>query len=141
MDTRRTEAARIQAKWSWSRPGEAELKRAALLAWEGSLTSVKYMDIKRMSITDIPRDHMEKLASIVTWRVHIDNMTHTDQLGSILASVKCPDLLLFHMKLSEAETRALVTAMRHQVETVVLYNVTLDIEELAQYDGQAAAAG
>ena len=137
MDTRRTEAARIQAKWSWSRPGEAELKRAALLAWEGSLTTVKYMDIKRMSITDIPRDHMEKLASIVTQGVLVINMTHTDQLGSILASVKCPVLGLTVMYLNDTETRALVTAMRDRVQVVELYyEVTLDIEKLTQYNGQ-----
>ena len=41
------------------------------------------------------------------------------------------------MDLSEADTRALVTAMRDQVQTVALVNdVTLDIEELTQYDGQ-----
>merc|ERR1719360_301840 len=43
---------------------------------------------------------------------------------------------LQNMKLSEAETRALVTAMRDRVQTVALVNVTLDIEELTQYDGQ-----
>ena len=141
MDTRRTEAAKIQAKWSsCSRPGEAEIKRAALLAWEGSLTSVVYMQIKRMSITDIPRDHMEKLASIVTWRVHIDMMTHTDQLGSILASVKCTDLLLWRIALSEAETQALVTAMRDRVVYVMLGYVTLDIEQLTQYNGKGSCS-
>ena len=40
------------------------------------------------------------------------------------------------MKLSDVETRALVTAMRDRVQRVELVNVTLDIEELTQYDGQ-----
>ena len=40
------------------------------------------------------------------------------------------------MKLRDAETRALVTAMRDRVQTVELGDVTLDIEELTQYDGQ-----
>ena len=40
------------------------------------------------------------------------------------------------MKLSDAEIQALVTAMRDRVQTVELVNVTLDIEELTQYDGQ-----
>ena len=133
-----TEAAKIQADWSQysHKPSEAEIKRAALLAWEGHLTSVEEMTIENISITDIPRDHMEKLASIVTEIVRIDNMTHADQLGGILASVKCPWLVLYKMELSEAETRALVTAMRDRVQTVVLYAVTLDIEELTQYDGR-----
>ena len=87
MDTRRTEADKIQADWSqeFHNPSEAEIKRAALLAWEGHLTSVEYMMIEDISIRDIPRDHMEKLASIVTQGVLVINMTHTDQLGSILA--------------------------------------------------------
>ena len=44
------------------------------------------------------------------------------------------------MKLSEAETRALVTAMRDRVEEVWLYNVTLDMEELTQYNGQGCCS-
>ena len=40
------------------------------------------------------------------------------------------------MELSAEETKALVAAMRARVERVVLYNVTLDIEELSQFDGQ-----
>ena len=133
------EAGKIQAVWSqWSHvPSEAEMKRAALLAWEDHLTSVENMTIENISITDIPRDHMEKLASIVTGIVKIDNMTHADQLGGILASVKCTDLWLWRMELSEAETRALVTAMRDRVQEVELRSrATLDIEELTQYDGQ-----
>ena len=93
----RIEADKIQS--------EAEIKRAALLAWEGHLTSVECMEIRNLSITDIPRDHMEKLASIVTQTIYINNMTHADQLGSILASVKCTELILCYMALSEAETR------------------------------------
>ena len=98
------------------------------------------MNIEDMSIRDIPRDQMEKLASIVTWRVNINNMTHTDQLGSILASVKCPVLVLYNMDLSDTETRALVTAMRDGVQKVSLYTVTLDLEELTQYDGQGSCS-
>ena len=77
---------------------------------------------------------MEKLTSIVTGRVHITNMTHTDQLGSILDSVKCSMLVLYYMELSQSETQALVTAMRDRVHGVVLRSgVTLDMEELTQY--------
>ena len=143
---KKTAAARIQADWSQSShwPSEFEIKRAARLAWEGPLTSVEYLRIVDKRITDIliPRDQMEKLASIVTRRVWIDNMTHTDQLGSILANVKCPVLWLRRMDLSNAETRALVTAMRDRVQTVVLYNgVTLFIEELTKYVGQGCCIG
>ena len=103
---------------------------------------VEYLNIRDISIRDIPRDQMEKLASIVTRRVWIDNMTHTEQLGSILASVKCTQLGLVRMDLSDTETRALVTAMRDRVQTVVLYNgVTLFIEELTKYVGQGCCIG
>ena len=83
---------------------------------------------------------MEKLASIVTVGVIIHKMTHTDQLRSILASVKCTQLGLVRMDLSDTETRALVTAIRDQVERVALGDVTLDIEELIQYNGQGCCS-
>ena len=65
------------------------VKTVAMLAWEGYLTCMEHMAITDLNISDIPRDQMEKLSSIVTGIVEIDNMTHADQLGSILASVKC----------------------------------------------------
>ena len=135
---KKTEAAKIQATWSqWShKPSEAEIKRAALLAWEGYLTSVEYLEIRNKSISDIPLEHIEKLASIVTRGVDISNMTHNKQLGSILASVKSPELRLRYMDQSDTETRALVTAMRDWVQGVVLRSVILDMEELTQYEGR-----
>ena len=63
-------------------------------------------------------------------------MTPLSQLGSLLASVKCPVLVLRNMELSEENTRALVTAMRTRVQDVTLSDVTLDLELLAAYDGQ-----
>ena len=94
------------------------------------------MHIENISITDIPRDHMEKLASIVTDTIWIDNMTHNNQLGSILASVNCPELQLCNMYLSEAETWALVAALSDKVKSVHLQDVTLDMEEFNQFGGQ-----
>jgi len=134
---KKSDVDKIQAAWSSeSHQPSAEIKKAALLAWEGHLTSVEFMTIMDKSITDIPRDHMEKLASIITRSVGIVSMTHADQLGSILASVKCPVLGLCNMRLNQAETRALVNAMRDRVEAVGLVSVTLDIGEITQYDGQ-----
>ena len=78
---------------------------------------------------------MDKLASIVTRIVDIINMTPASRVGSILANVQCPVLSLWNMELSEENTQALVTAMT-RVQGVVLDGVTLDIEELTQYDGQ-----
>ena len=134
----RPEPERIQRTWSQlsHTPTKAGVKRAALLALEGSLTSVKNMLIRNMHITDIPRAQMEKLTTIATERVWIDNMTPTSQLNCILACVKCPWLWLDDMSLSEENTRALVTAMRERVERVLLDEITLDIEQLTKYDGQ-----
>ena len=120
---------------------KTEVERAALLAQEEYLTSVKYLNIRDMDISDIPSDQMDKLASIVTERVMIDNMTPASRVSSILASVQCPWLLLWDMKLIEENTRALVTAMRDRVQRVRLVNdVTLDIEELTRYDGQGCCS-
>ena len=69
-------------------PSKTEVERAALLAQEEYLTSVKYMDIRKMNISDIPSDQMDKLASIATETVIIDNMTPASRVSSILASVQ-----------------------------------------------------
>ena len=138
INAKRNEANKIRADWSQPShvPSEAEIKTAALLAWEGRLTSVEWIYIDNINITDIPQDQMENLTSIVTWRVGINNMSHAIQLCSILASVQCTLLWLENMELSEEETQALVTTMRDRVKCVMLYNVTLYIEELTLYDGQ-----
>ena len=83
------ETAKIQGDWSQlsHRPSEAEIRTAALLASSGPLTSVEYLNIVDIDITDIPRDQLKKLASIVTGGVVFDNLTHTQDLSSILASV------------------------------------------------------
>ena len=143
LDTKRTEANKIRADWSEPshKPSEAEIRRAALLAWEGRLTSVEWMFIDDINITDIPQDQMENLTSIVKWRVGITNMTHASQLGSILTSIQSTLLWLENMELSKKETQALVITMRDRVKCVMVYNVTLEIEELTLYDCQGHCAG
>ena len=129
----------ISSAWSKEshRPSAAEVQTAAVLAQEGYLTSVKEMDIRNINISYIPRYMMDKLASIVTYRVIIDNLTHVNHLGGILASVRSPWLSLYNMVLSEADTRSLVTAMRDRIKNVSLTgDITLDIEELCKYDGK-----
>ena len=143
MKAKRTEADRIQAAWSQGSPHVprgAEIKRAALLAWEGFLTSVQCLLISHTSIRNIPWEHMEMLASIVTGTVKFDDVSHDDHLGIILDRVKCPELELSSVDLSEAETRALVSAMRDRVQKVELGCVTLDIEKIVQYDGQGSCS-
>ena len=48
----------------------------------------------------------------------------------------CAVLVLYHMKLSEENTRALVTAMTRMTRVGLGSGVTLDIEVLTRYDGQ-----
>ena len=143
-----TDADKIKSAWSEPayQASVDEVKRAALLAWEGYINFVKNMRIlsnmsgRRTIRMDISYTQMEKLTSIVTESVIIENMTPNSQLGSILAAVKCPKLVLGssfdEMVLSKEDTRALVTAMRDRVERVTLGNVTLDVDELITYDGQ-----
>ena len=59
-----------------------------------------------------------------------------NQLGSILVAVNCPELWLYNVELSEWQARALVIAMRGRVELVELAYITMDIEELTNYDGR-----
>ena len=118
-------------------PSVSMVRLAAQLAWEGHLPSVKEMLLQDMDLSDIPRDQMGKLASIVTGWVHINNMTPATHLDIILERVRSTQLGLQKMSLTEPQTRALVTAMRDGVERVYLYRgVTLDIEALCQYDGR-----
>jgi len=137
------EADKIKEEWKQitHKPNVSEVKQASLLAWEGYLTSVEFMNIGNMNITEIPLEQMDKLTSIVTKRVMLDNITKIE-LSSILASVRwCTRLQLLNLELSEEDTRALVTAMRIHLEEVWLENVTLDIHELCQYDGRRKWSG
>ena len=134
---KRKEADKIQAASSheYYEPSEDELKTAAQLAQEGYLSSLKYMRIKNRNISEISRDNMAKLSSIVKV-MQIDNITPVSHLGVILASVQSYLLILSNMSLSEENTWALVTAMRARVQAVTLhYGVTLDPDALAAYDG------
>ena len=58
-----TEADQISSSWSQEshEPGPAEVRRATLLAWEGYLTSVEFMNIRNMELSDINKDHVKKL--------------------------------------------------------------------------------
>ena len=135
---KRTETDNIQAAWAnrYYFPSEAELKTAAQLVQEGYLSSVKNMRIVNKDISEISSDNIGKLVSIVTDIVEIDDITPVSHQDPILASVQSEELRLWFMSLSEENTRDLVTAMRESVQYVTLYDVFLDPELLAAYDGQ-----
>ena len=138
---KRMEADKIKEEWRQKshNPSVSEVKKAALLVTEGYLKSVEIMNIGKMNIDEVTRDTMDDLSSIVTERVWLDNISHTDELSSILANVRSKWLQLHNMELSEADTRALITAMG-RVEVVWLENVTLDMEELCQCQCYAPSA-
>ena len=118
-----------------------ELKEATLLAKEGYLTTMKHLQIEnrlRTDISEISSDDMAKLFSIVTDKAVIDeSVMSSSQMSAILASVQSKLLKFYYTRLNEENTRALVTAMSTRVQRVMLVtDVTLDQELLAEYDGQ-----
>ena len=125
-----------ESDWLDDSPSVSMVRLATQLAWEGHLPSVMEMELENMDLSDIPRDQIGELASIVTDKVDIDNITPATHLDIILERVRCPVLWLYDMSLTEPQTRALITAMRDKVEDVWLRpGVTLDIEALCQYNG------
>ena len=86
VKNKKSYADNIQAAWSQSshKPSEAELKTAAQLAQEGYLSSVKYLRISHNNISEIPIDQLAKLASIATYQVIINKMSHSTQLGTVM---------------------------------------------------------
>ena len=121
---------------NYSSPSLSMVRLAAQLAWKGHLRSVKKMRLENMDLSDIHQDHIFKLASIVTQDVKIDNIMPAS-LDIILESVRCSELWLWNMRLTEPQTRALVTSLTERLKTVRLYDdVTLDIQTLCQYNGQ-----
>ena len=112
------------------------VRLAAQLSWEGHLPSVKKMWLKNIDLSDIHEDRLGKLASKVTNYVDIDNITPASLLDIILESVRCTELRLAHMRLTEPQTRALVTALTERLKNVELTGVTLDIQTLCQYNGR-----
>ena len=64
---KKEEAAKIQSAWKENhRPSLAELKSASKLAKDGYLTSVEFLNLKKINICDIHSDQISKLSSIVS---------------------------------------------------------------------------
>ena len=124
-----------KSDWLMVSPSLSMLKLAVQLASEGHLRSVEEVWLKNIDLSASVK--IEKLASIVTARVVIDNIMPTSLLDIILESVRCSGLSLCNMRLTEPQTRALVTALTKRLVTVTLdYSVTLDIQTLCKYKGQ-----
>ena len=109
---------------------------AASLAHHGLLGSMQRMVLRDVDLTSVPAEHLASLASSVTFSVCIQNVSGCD-LITILDSVKSRLLSIRSQSLDSEETQALVRAMDSRVEEVWLYEeVTLDIRELMEYNGQ-----
>ena len=118
-------------------PKLPEITCAASLAHHGLLGSVKDMSLDDVDLTSVPAEHLASLASSVTGRVYIENVSGCD-LVTILDSVKSRVLNISRQRLgSSEETQALVRALESGVETVGLdCSVTLNISDLREYSGQ-----
>ena len=100
------------------------------------LGSLEAMRLEDEDLASVPDEHLASLASCVTKRVRINNISNTD-LCPILDNVKSQSLGFFLQSLHSEETKALVRAMEANVEIVDLaFGVSLDFEALTQYSGQ-----
>ena len=137
-------AATIREKWRYPGQEEAllsEISIAASLAHHGLLGSMKVMDLCDVDLASVPAEHLASLASCVTRRVFIINVSN---IVNILDNVKCKWLDISNQTLSSEETRALVRAMQSRVMEVslgFLGKVSVDMTALTQYSGQGRCVG
>ena len=116
---RKTEslAARIRRKLAQycKSDSASDISVAAILAHHELLGSVETVRLKNVDLASVPAEHLASLASCVTERIFISNVSNID-LVSILDSVKCTVLNIDGQSLSSEETWALVRAMESHVE-------------------------
>ena len=109
---------------------------ATILAHHGLLDSVDFLDLRYDDLSSVPTQHLASLVSCVTERMDLQNISGYN-LANLFDSLKeCKMLWIESQHLGREETQAMVRAMETQVEEVELYDVTLDIEALAEYSGQ-----
>ena len=132
-------AAPIRAKWvDWYAPSLPEIFTAAKLAHHGMLGAVRDMRLRDVDLGSAPVEHLASLASCVTRRVTIENVSNCD-IVNILDSVKCQWLYISGQTLSSEENQAMIRALDSGVEKVHLDSVgeaSLDIKALSQYRKQ-----
>ena len=90
-----------------------------------------------VDLSSIPADHLSSLASCVTGRVHIRNVSG---LSPLVSSLQCERLCISRLALNTEETEAMVRAMEGGVERVTLGYLgggitTLDIRAFTSYNG------
>ena len=97
----------------------SEITCAASLAHHRLLGSVNVMRLHDVDLTSVPAEHLASLASCVTMRVAIRNVSGCG-LVTILDSVNCAQLVITDQSLGCEETQALLWAMESGVKKVVL---------------------
>ena len=115
-----TLVTRIQSSFNNEWTSVAEVRCAAALVATGHLTSVEYMllgHLKLPSIKDIP-----SLAKAITTKVWLSNVT--GDIGPLLSSITCPELVISAMELDQTATSSGVSGK------VWLEKVTGDIGSL-----------
>ena len=109
---------------------------AAILAYHGMLDSVEFLYLRYVDLRSVATQHLASLASRVTKRVDLKNISGCN-LATLFDSLReCKLLWIESQRLGREETKAMVRAMETQVEEVDLLDATLDIEALAEYSGQ-----
>ena len=118
---------------------ESEIVSAAGLAHHGLLGSVEELVLCDVDLASVPTEHLAALASCVTERVWIQNVSNCD-IVSLLDHAKSKTLTFNRQSLGSEESLALVRAMEFSVERVYLQEDirNLDMTALTQYDGQGA---
>ena len=114
-----------------------QFRCGASLAHYGFLGSVRKVTlVPLVDPSPVPAQHLTSLLSCVTDFVFLSKVSGYD-LVSLFTSLKCQALQILRQSLGREETRALVQAMESSVEEVVLgWDLTLDMEALAEYSGQ-----
>ena len=127
-------------------PSLSDIATAASLAHHGLLTSIETMTLLDVDLASVPAQHLASLASCVTKRMGLTNVTNCDIISILdCLNIDSPNSCLnFNCQtLGNEETRAVVRAMESNVETLFLGMSThindfmsLDMMALTQYNGQ-----
>ena len=119
-DVMTTLSTRIQSSFNNEWTSVAEVRCAAALAATGHLNSVEYMLLGHLELPSIK--DMPSLARVVTSKVWLRNVT--GNIGPLLSSITCPELVLSNIELGQTATSSGVSGK------VWLEKVTGDIGSL-----------
>ena len=121
------------------------IRCAASLTHHGLLNGLLTMGMENVDLSSVPTQHLVSLTASVSIGIFIENVSGCN-LHSILASLKCDQVIITNQSLGREETRALVQLMEEEVRGIwrwrglrSLYlgdEVTLDIEALVEYSGE-----